>query len=239
MIQHLAPVTAVVLKNAGRMGCTPSEPTAAKNKSRKQWLRRWRRRWGAVMGSIAPREHVPAGVIHAKAFLTRKQTSLDTWAAISARLFRTTRQKVGPQYGSVSGAAYLIIRSMRSRFRTHFFLPPQLPIYSWAHGWHVKAVVRHIDPITFRSAYVEDAADIIPLGFFVRGEPYDLWSLFAWDRHFFGIDKAAYNTASGHMPTFYLLGADKYGRDLLSRILYGARVSLSVRSKHGGVDGYR
>ena len=110
----------------------------------------------------------------------------------------------------------------------HVYAPPQLPIYSWAHGWHVKAVVRHVDPITFRSAYVEDAADIIPLGFFVRGEPYDLWSLVAWDRHFFGIDKAAYNTASGHMPTFYLLGADKYGRDLLSRILYGARLSLSV-----------
>ena len=74
MIQHIAPVTAVVLKNACQMGCVPSEPTAATNKSRKQWLRRWRRRWGAVMGSIAPREQVPASIIHAKAFLTRKKT---------------------------------------------------------------------------------------------------------------------------------------------------------------------
>ena len=73
MIQHIAPVTVVVLKNACQMGCVPSEPTAATNKSRKQWLRRWSRRWGAVMGSIARREHVPAGVIHAKAFLTRNK----------------------------------------------------------------------------------------------------------------------------------------------------------------------
>jgi ABC-type dipeptide/oligopeptide/nickel transport system permease subunit len=30
------------------------------------------------------------------------------------------------------------------------------------------------------------------------------------------------------IPTFYLLGADMYGQDLLSRILHGARISLSV-----------
>lgn len=110
----------------------------------------------------------------------------------------------------------------------HAYAPPQLPSYSWTHGWHVKAIVRHVDPITFRSVYVEDTTDIIPLNFFVRGEPYELWSLIPWDRHFFGVDLAAYGTISKRIPTFYLLGADKYGQDLLSRILYGARISLSV-----------
>ena len=110
----------------------------------------------------------------------------------------------------------------------HVYAPPQLPVYNWTHGWHVKAVERHIDPVTFHSSYVENEADTIPLGFFVRGEPYALWGLIAWDRHFFGVDHSAYRGGSKRVATFYLLGADKYGRDLLSRILYGARISLSV-----------
>ena len=66
--RHIAPLTTVVLKSALNLGCMPGESTTAKHKSRKQWLRRWRKRWGAAMGRIAPREHVPADVMHAKAF---------------------------------------------------------------------------------------------------------------------------------------------------------------------------
>ena len=46
----------------------------------------------------------------------------------------------------------------------HVYAPSQMPIYNWANGRHVKALVRHINPTTFRSAYIADAADIIPLG---------------------------------------------------------------------------
>ena len=68
LVQRIAPLTAVVLKNALKLGCMPRESTAATHKSRKQWLPRLRERWGAAMGRIAPREHVPADVMHAKAF---------------------------------------------------------------------------------------------------------------------------------------------------------------------------
>ena len=56
------------------------------------------------------------------------------------------------------------------------------------------------------------------LGFFIHGIPYRFLSLFQTDVHFFG------------SPTggFYLIGADKFGRDMASRLLHGARVSLSV-----------
>ncbi len=50
-------------------------------------------------------------------------------------------------------------------------------------------------------------------------------------RHFLGVDREAAaqkTTESAALPTFYLLGADRYGRDMLSRIISGARVSLSV-----------
>jgi len=119
----------------------------------------------------------------------------------------------------------------------HLYAPPQLPRWSLDHGFHVYAVERHIDPITFRSSYLENEDHVIPLSFFVKGDPYHLWELIPWDRHFFGVDMEEYEALrpqrSGSVPddvipTFYLLGADRYGHDLLSRILYGARVSLSV-----------
>ena len=119
----------------------------------------------------------------------------------------------------------------------HLYAPPQLPRWSPTQGFYVYAVDRHIDPITFRNSYIEDRDHVIPLSFFVKGDPYDLWELIPWDRHFFGVDEDEYaelqllrpgSVPDDEVPTFYLLGADRYGRDLLSRILYGARVSLSV-----------
>jgi peptide/nickel transport system permease protein len=121
----------------------------------------------------------------------------------------------------------------------HLYAPPQLPRWSLSHGLHVYAVKRHVDPITYRNSYIEATDEIIRLSFFAKGEAYDLWELIPWDRHFIGVDLEEYEELwleSGRggggeempIPTFYLLGADKYGGDLFSRILYGTRVSLSV-----------
>jgi len=116
----------------------------------------------------------------------------------------------------------------------HAYSPPQTPRVSLAHGLYVRAVKQHVDPITFQKTYVEDPKDIVPLGFFVKGEPYKLLGLIPWDRHFVGVDRQAYARLHGGepdreaMPTFYAIGADKYGRDLLSRMIHGARISLSI-----------
>ena len=119
----------------------------------------------------------------------------------------------------------------------HAYCPPQPPRYSSEHGLHVFAVKRHVDPVTFRKSYVEDPNDVVPLGFFVKGEPYRLWGLIRMERRLFGVDHQARRSgaapttrpADGSMAaTFYLLGADKYGRDIFSRIIYGSRISLSI-----------
>jgi peptide/nickel transport system permease protein len=68
--------------------------------------------------------------------------------------------------------------------------------------------------------YAEDRSVRYPLRFFARGARYPvLFGLASWDRHLFGVDEPG---------RVFLLGADFFGRDILSRILFGARVSLSI-----------
>jgi len=108
----------------------------------------------------------------------------------------------------------------------HAYCPPQPPAVSLAHGLHAAALTQHMDPVTFKKAYVKRPDRPVPLGFFVAGEPYDLWGLIPCRRHFFGVD--APPGPDGSRPVWFLLGADKYGRDVLSRIIHGSRVSLSI-----------
>ena len=115
------------------------------------------------------------------------------------------------------------------------YAPPQFPSWSYRHGLFVYPVIQYLNPITRKKSYYEEKSHVIPLGFFVQGEPYKLWGLIPMRRHLIGIDLDEYeaiqtekNLPADLHPTFYVLGADKFGRDLFSRILHGARISLSI-----------
>jgi len=79
--------------------------------------------------------------------------------------------------------------------------------------------VQLVDPVTLARTYEDDRSRVVPICFLVRGDPYTLMGLVSWDVHLIG--------ANGG-ERIYLMGADRLGRDLFSRILYGSRISLTI-----------
>ena len=78
------------------------------------------------------------------------------------------------------------------------------------------------DPETLRSIYTDDTSVTYPIRFFVQGQPYEMWGLFESDIRLFGID------APIEEQGIFLIGADRLGRDVFSRICFGARISLTI-----------
>ena len=105
--------------------------------------------------------------------------------------------------------------------RQNYFHPPQrLHWMSPRRGFHLRPFVRDTelaDRETFQ--YKEDPSSEMPVRVFVHGAPYQLFGLIPTDRHLYGVD------SPGQM---FLFGTDSFGRDVLSRLLYGAQISLTV-----------
>jgi len=104
------------------------------------------------------------------------------------------------------------------------YAPPQ-PIHFFHEGRfigpYVLGLKQEIDREALRRVFTPDPEQIIRLGLFVRGEPYKMWGLIESDWHLFG------PTEKTESPV-YLLGADRVGRDVLTRIIYGTRISMSI-----------
>jgi len=72
--------------------------------------------------------------------------------------------------------------------------------------------------VTLRKEFKEDYSSEHKVNFLVKGDEYEFLGLVKTNYHLFGIKNRM----------IYLLGSDKLGRDLLSRIIYGTRMSLSI-----------
>lgn len=85
---------------------------------------------------------------------------------------------------------------------------------------HVKGYAMEVDQASLRRIFTIDPDKVVPIGFFVKGAEYKLWGLVTMDRHLLG--------PLNPRDPMNLLGTDKLGRDLLSRLIYGTRVSMSI-----------
>ena len=135
---------------------------------------------------------------------------------------------VGVLYVLAALAGFFSPQSVGRKDLDYAHCPPQPVRFSLRHGLHAPALRQHIDPVTLRQTYVRRPGEVTRLGFLVRGDEYRMAGLVPCRTHFFGARPAAAGDAPEAPRAFFFLGADKYGRDILSRLLHGARVSLSV-----------
>jgi len=112
-----------------------------------------------------------------------------------------------------------------TNFSEYTYTPPQIPhVIDTSDGFSIGLFANgyksEVDTTSFRRVFTVDDDTKIPLGFFVKGESYELWGIIPWDRHLIG--------AKNPEDTVFMFGTDRLGRDMLSRVVYGARISMSI-----------
>jgi peptide/nickel transport system permease protein len=180
---------------------------------------------GAPPPAVPPADAVP--VAGTKGTATAKQSRL-VWLA-----FRRHRLAVVSLVVLIGFFVVIVFAEFLAPFSTsklheqYTYAPPQ-----WLHvldrsddgGWQVGLYVNGYrdvqDPVSLRITYTVDESQRIPVHLFARGEPYKLLGFIPADRHLIG-------PADPQQP-MYLIGSDAIGRDLLSRLLYATRISMTV-----------
>jgi peptide/nickel transport system permease protein len=85
---------------------------------------------------------------------------------------------------------------------------------------HVYAMTLRRDPVSLAPIFAPNPARKVHLGFFVQGFEYKLFGLIPTATHLIGpVDPR---------ESVFLLGADRLGRDVWSRIMVGAQISMSI-----------
>ena len=101
--------------------------------------------------------------------------------------------------------------------------PPMLVRFFDVEGnFHLRPFVygydMEVNADTWMREYTINPDKHYPLRFFSAGDSYQFWNLFRAETHLF--------TAEGGY--IHVFGTDQLGRDMFSRVFYGARVSLSI-----------
>jgi peptide/nickel transport system permease protein len=119
-------------------------------------------------------------------------------------------------------AGFIAPYTPNERNADYLYAPPQ-GISLWHEGAFVGP---HVNPTTalpdlekYVWTYETDESIAMPLQFFCEGGSYNLFGFIPSDTHMFCAPEGA---------TIFLFGSDRLGRDVFSRILFGAQLSLTV-----------
>ncbi len=119
-------------------------------------------------------------------------------------------------------AGFIAPYTPNERNADYLYAPPQ-GISLWHEGQFVGPHVNPTEAIADLERYIwtyeTDESVAMPLEFFCEGGSYNLFGLIPSDTHLFCAPEGA---------TVFLFGSDRLGRDVFSRILFGAQLSLTV-----------
>ncbi len=115
---------------------------------------------------------------------------------------------------------------VQHRDRRHVYAPPQ-SVHFIHEGRFVGPFVYGFDfrrdPDTLRAIYTDNPDKVQPLRFFCSG------GYRGADYSYFGLIEGNFHLVCPvESGTLFLLGTDRLGRDMFSRIVYGARISLTI-----------
>ncbi|NTS33637.1 ABC transporter permease [Phyllobacterium sp. BT25] len=125
-------------------------------------------------------------------------------------------------YGMIVIAEFLAPYNLHTRNVDFIYSPPQR-VRLFHDGNFVGPFVygrqMSLDMDTLKRTYSDNRNDVQPIRFFCRGDSYKFWGAIESNIHL------VCPAVGGQM---FLLGTDRLGRDVLSRIIYGARISLTI-----------
>ncbi|KQT64251.1 MULTISPECIES: ABC transporter permease [unclassified Aureimonas] len=169
-----------------------------------------------------PERTMAEGSSYSQKYQNASQRQLIWWRFRRHRIAFLAMLVLIPAYLSVFVSEIVAPYNFATRHTSHIFMPPQ--------GLHLFHEGRFVGPFTYdmkgtldldtlQRDYAADRSTPRPIRFLCQGEPYRLWGV---------VESSFHLVCPPANGTMFLLGTDRLGRDMLSRLVLGARISLTV-----------